>query len=95
MSESGLRVILLSAPDCHLCDHARTVLHHLTQNSTSFDIEEINWSDPAGAALVRRDGILFPPALYVNDELWGYGRLSERALRKRFAACGVAVAEMT
>jgi len=65
------------------------------QDGTYFEIEEVKWSDPAGAALVRRDRILFPPALYVDDELWGYGRLSERALRKRFAARGVAAGEMT
>ncbi len=35
--------------------------------------------------LVRRDGVAFPPAIYVNGSLAGYGRISERALRKRLA----------
>jgi glutaredoxin-related protein len=96
VSEPPLRVTLLSAPDCHLCGHARTVLQHLTQsNASSFEVKEMSWNDPAGAALVQRDRIPFPPALYVDDELWGYGRLSERALRKKFAVRGTNVAEIT
>ena len=77
--------LLLTAPDCHLCEQARRVLQRLSEEVPLQRIE-LAWSDPHASALVQRDGIPFPPALYIDGELWAYGRLSERALRKKFAA---------
>ena len=82
--KSSRQAVLLTAADCHLCEHARAVLQRLSAD-IALQRTEMSWNDPDAAALVRRDGIPFPPALYVDGELWGHGRLSERALRKRFA----------
>ena len=46
------------------------------------EINEIAWESPE-ADVVRRDGVPFPPALYADDELLGYGRISERGVRRR------------
>lgn len=79
------QALLLTASDCHLCEHARAVLQRLSEEIALQRIE-LAWSDPQAAALIRRDGIPFPPALYIDGDLWAYGRLSERALRKKLAA---------
>ena len=45
-------------------------------------VSEVQWRSPEGQELVRRDGVPFPPALYIDGVLAGYGRLSEGRLRR-------------
>ncbi|HEV2036187.1 MAG TPA: hypothetical protein VGU71_18675 [Candidatus Dormibacteraeota bacterium] len=77
------RLTLVTASDCHLCGHARSVARRLAAE-LKIEIEELAWESPA-ADVVRRDGVPFPPALYVGDELLGYGRISEGGVRRRLA----------
>jgi hypothetical protein len=81
-----VRVTLVTAPDCHFCAHGRAVVQRISQDGIPLEVQELDWTDSAGTALIVRDGVLCPPALYVDSELWAYGRLSERALRKKFEA---------
>ena len=75
------RLTLVTAADCHLCAHARSVAQRLAAELKT-EINEITWESPE-ADFVRRDGVPFPPALYVDDELLGYGRISEGGVRRR------------
>ncbi len=76
------RLTLVTAVDCHLCGHARTIAHRL---ASELKVEiELVWESPE-ADIVRRDGVPFPPALYAGDELLGYGRISEGGVRRRLA----------
>lgn len=77
------RLTLVTAVDCHLCEHARSVAQRLSAE-LSVEIEELAWESPE-ADIVRRDGVPFPPALYAGDELLGYGRISEGGVRRRLA----------
>lgn len=80
-SSLPVRAILVTTPDCHLCEHARAVLRRvLAERLTAID--EVDWNGPDGKALVKRDGVPFAPAVFVEGRLCGYGRLSEGALRK-------------
>jgi hypothetical protein len=83
--EASRQVTLITAADCHLCEHARSVLGSLVEE-TSLVISEVSWESDQGRILVSRDGVAFPPAVYVDGVLAGYGRISQRALRKRLAA---------
>lgn len=78
---SRIETLLVSAADCHLCEHAHRVLHVL-EDSYPIRVREIDWESEEGQAVVARDGVAFPPALYIDSELVGYGRLSERRLRR-------------
>ena len=71
----------LTTPDCHLCAHGREIVHALVTD-LGLSVEEIPWADERAAALITRDGVPFPPALYAGDRLLGFGRLSERRLRR-------------
>ena len=77
------RLILVTAVDCHLCSHGRSVAHRLA-SELNVEIVELAWESP-DADIVRRDGVPFPPALYAGDELLGYGRISEGGVRRRLA----------
>lgn len=80
MNREALRATLVTASDCHLCEHARQVLARL-QHTWPLVVKEVGWGSSEGLALVQRDGVPFPPALYIGGELYGYGRLSEGRLR--------------
>ena len=75
------RLTLVTAAECHFCGHARSVAQRLAADFKT-EINEIAWESPEADA-VRRDGVPFPPALYAGDELLGYGRISERGVRRR------------
>jgi hypothetical protein len=81
MATETLRAILVTAPDCYLCEHARQVLARLGCD-WPLALQEVTWESPEGMALVRRDGVPFPPALYLDGTFAGYGRLSEGKLRR-------------
>jgi glutaredoxin len=82
--ESGYQVTLVTATDCHLCERARKVLTALSEE-TPMTVREVAWDAEEGRALVKVAGVPFPPAVYVNGKIAGYGRVSERALRRRLA----------
>src|SRR5438093_8431938 len=76
-------ITLVTAVDCHLCEHARSVAHRLAAE-LKVEVQELAWESP-DAEVVRRDGVPFPPALYIGDQLLGYGRISEGGVRSRLA----------
>ena len=75
-----IQVRLVTAHDCHLCDHARAVLARL-QAEVPLAIEEVPLTSPEGRDLAARHAILFPPGLFLGEEYLGFGRISERRLR--------------
>ena len=77
------RLTLVTATDCHLCGHARSVANRLAAE-LKIEIRELAWESQE-ADFVRRDGVPFPPALYAGDELLGYGRISDGGVRRRLA----------
>ena len=83
-----VRATLVTTPDCHLCEHARTVLERVLADRLA--IEEMDWNAADGNALVKRDGVPFAPAVYIEGKLYGYGRLSEGALRNWLREQGLA-----
>ena len=77
------RLTLITAADCHLCGPARSVARRLAAELNA-ELDEMAWESPT-ADMVRRDGVPFPPALYADEQLLGYGRISEGAVRRRLA----------
>ncbi len=78
------RLLYITAPGCHLCERGRPIVAALAAEN-GFDVREVDWDDAAAREATERDGVLFPPAVYLDERLLGYGRLSERRLRKQVA----------
>jgi glutaredoxin len=81
------RVLLLTAPACHYCEEAKALLARLA-DEFAIAVEERSTGDDEGRALALASGVLFPPAIFVNDVFVQYGRPSERKLRARLAEVG-------
>jgi hypothetical protein len=73
-------LVYLTAKNCHLCGDGRAIVARLA-DAIGASVRELDWDDVEAETLRARGGALFPPALYADDRLLGFGRLSERRLR--------------
>lgn len=87
MSNTVTTITLLTQDDCRLCDHAKEVLARVGQDHP-LRIEEIDLGSQQGRALATRAGVMFAPGVLVDGASFGFGRLSERKLRKALATRG-------
>lgn len=76
---SGL--VYITGPDCHLCEHGREVLDALEVERREISRD----SDEAGTLAGRGIPLSFLPVLTDGTRVIGYGRLSEKRLRKELA----------
>jgi glutaredoxin len=77
----AIAVTLLTRRDCALCDHAKQVLTTLG-DEFPLEVRELDLATSEGRALGVTTGMAFPPALLIDGEPVGFGRLSERRLRR-------------
>jgi hypothetical protein len=71
-------LLLITAPDCHLCGHARSVLGALSLPAREVDVQ----SAEAEALAARGVPLAFLPVLWDGERVVAYGRLSEKKLRR-------------
>jgi glutaredoxin len=76
-----MNVTLLTQADCAFCDRAKEILDRLKPDF-GFFVEEVALETPQGQSLAERNGVLFPPGIFLEDQLFSYGRPSERKLRR-------------
>ena len=78
---TAVRVTLVTAPHCGLCEHAKDVLRRV---ALDYDIAVRVVADQSeeGVALLTEHFVAFPPGVLVEGRLFSYGRLSERKLRR-------------
>jgi hypothetical protein len=78
------QVVLLTATDCELCEHAKGVLQRIS-GEYPLQVRTIPLDSPEGQRLATRNGVLFAPGLLLNGEIFSYGRVSERKLRRELS----------
>ena len=77
----AIELVYLTSADCHLCEHGRRTLAELG-DEFAVEVREVSWDSDDGEGLLA--GLaLFPPAVFHEGRLLGYGRLSARALRRK------------
>ena len=76
-------VILLTAPDCHLCEHGREVLGQLASEGL-LSWRAVEADSDEGRALAAAAPPLRPVLLDADGRVVAYGRLSARRLRRTF-----------
>jgi hypothetical protein len=78
-------LILLTAPDCHLCDHGRAVLDELAAEGL-LRWREVSTESTEGQRLQRGAPPLRPVLLDRDERALAFGRLSARRLRRTLRA---------
>ena len=76
-----VEVTLLTQDACGFCDDAKEVLARLA-GELPIAVTEVDLRTAAGERLAAESGIIFPPGILVDGEPFGYGRPSERKLRR-------------
>jgi Glutaredoxin-like domain (DUF836) len=74
-------ITLLTQADCALCEHARKVLARVGADYP-LQVTEIGLASEQGRALAAEARVQFAPGVLVDGRPFGYGRLSERKLRR-------------
>ncbi len=74
-------VTLLTQADCALCEHAKKVLDRVAEDHP-VEVTEIDLASPRGRELADRARVIFAPGILLDGRPFGYGRLSERKLRR-------------
>ena len=78
-------VTLVHAPACHLCADAQEALAEIARDHP-LTVELIAAGEPRGAALLQAHRAPMLPLVLVDGELFSWGRLPRRKLRKRLGA---------
>lgn len=76
-----IEVVVLSAPDCHLCEDALEALADLGREFP-LEVREVGMDTPEGRELVRVHRPAMPPAVLVDGALFSVGRLPRKKLRR-------------
>ena len=76
-----MNLTLLTQPDCAGCEHAKQVLARLA-GEYPLQVSEVDLRSPTGRDLATAHRLPFAPGLLLDGRLLGYGRISERALRR-------------
>lgn len=84
MTAGTVRVTLLTQHACAYCEHAKGVLARVGQDF-DIDVDEISLESDEGRSLATRHAVMFAPGVLLDGRPFGYGRLSERKLRKELA----------
>ena len=76
-----LQVTVLTRENCSFCDQAKEIVTRLAQEYP-LTLRELDMDSPAGQELAERGGVMFPPGIFLDEEPFSYGRLSEKKLRR-------------
>jgi glutaredoxin len=81
VTPSPARVALLVQENCVLCEQAKEVLARVASDFPLL-VEEIDLGTDEGRRLAQRGGVMFAPGVFVDGQMFGFGRLSEKKLRR-------------
>jgi len=81
MTGTTVEVTVLTQPDCKFCELAAEILARVGQDHP-LSVRHIDLDSPDGRDLSARHGVLFAPGILLDGQIFSYGRLSERRLRR-------------
>lgn len=76
-----VNVTLLTQDACGFCDDAKELLDRLA-GEFPIAVTELDLRSAEGQRLALAGGVMFAPGIFVDGEAFGYGRPSERKLRR-------------
>lgn len=78
---SPTRITLLVQENCVLCGQAKDVLTRVGDDFPLL-VQEVDLGSDEGRRLAQQGGVMFAPGVFVDDQMFGFGRLSEKKLRR-------------
>ena len=79
-------ITILTQSSCTSCERAKEVLSRLVLEYP-LRVREIGLDTEEGRELAVRHGIVFAPGILIDADLFSYGRVSEKKLRRQLSRC--------
>ncbi len=70
-----VRVLLVTSEGCKPCSRVKRVLGELQSNMPGLVVETVDLASPDGSKLALENGILYPPAVFIEGKLFGKGKI--------------------
>lgn len=65
---------------CTPCLRVKRILHELQVEMPNLTVEEVEFTSLTGSKLAMENGILYPPAVFLNGQLIAKGKIDAYAL---------------
>jgi len=75
-----LNVRFVTSLGCTPCLRIKRILQELQSEMPNLTVEEIEFTAPSGSKLAMENGILYPPAVFLNGQLIAKGKIDADAL---------------
>ncbi len=69
------KVILLSSVGCTPCLRVKRYLNEFHAKNPQIEVEEIEFSSQVGSKLAVENGVLYPPAVFLEGKLIAKGKI--------------------
>ncbi|MGA2461771.1 MAG: hypothetical protein ABSF82_10155 [Candidatus Bathyarchaeia archaeon] len=74
------KVILLSSVGCTPCLRVKRYLNEFHAKNPQIEVEEIEFSSQVGSKLAVENGVLYPPAVFLEGKLIAKGKIHAETL---------------
>lgn len=71
----GVKVLLVTSEGCKPCSRVKRVLKELEVDIPDLNVEMVELNSPAGSRLSLENGILYPPAVFIEGRLFAKGKV--------------------
>lgn len=79
--KSTVEIVVVTSPACHFCEEALVALEGLSAEFP-VDVRVVDIRSDEGAEVVRVHRPPMPPAVLVDGELFSFGKLPRKKLRR-------------
>ncbi len=85
----AVKILLLTQEGCSPCKRVKRILSEIEKgvklnsgSATSIEVEEMGFASELGMKLAVEHQILYPPAVFIDGQLFGKGKIREDELRE-------------
>lgn len=71
---------LLTSEGCTPCLRVKRILRELQAELPSLKVEEVDYASPLGSRLAMENGVLYPPAVFLDGKLIAKGKIDGESL---------------
>ncbi len=75
-----VNVQLLTSEGCTPCLRVKRILRELQAELANLAIEEVEYASSQGSKFARENGILYPPAVFLEGKLIAKGKIDAQSL---------------
>lgn len=71
----SVKVLLITSEGCKPCSRVKRILSELQLDIPGLDVEMVEFVSPSGSKLAMENGILYPPAVFIEGRLFAKGKV--------------------